>query len=59
MATLSAKRPTGGFRSSPNQGRIFVALKPGHKRSLFVIQDSVRAELKKISGVRPTIQGQR
>ena len=49
----------GGFRGSPNNGRVFVALKPGHKRSLFDIQDSVRAQLKKISGIRPTIQGQR
>jgi HAE1 family hydrophobic/amphiphilic exporter-1 len=48
----------GGFRSSPNSGRIYVALKHGHDRSLFDIQNSLRGQLKKMTGVRPTIQGQ-
>jgi hydrophobic/amphiphilic exporter-1 (mainly G- bacteria), HAE1 family len=48
----------GGFRGSPNNGRIYVALKTGHARSLFDIEDSLRVELKQIPGVRPTIQGQ-
>ena len=48
----------GGFRSSPNSGRIYVALKHGHARSLFDIQNSLRGQLKKMTGVRPTIQGQ-
>ena len=48
----------GGFRSSPNSGRIYVALKPGHRRSLFDIQNDLRGQLKSMTGVRPTIQGQ-
>ena len=48
----------GGFRSSPNSGRIYVALKHGHRRSLFDIQNDLRGQLKTMTGVRPTIQGQ-
>jgi hydrophobic/amphiphilic exporter-1 (mainly G- bacteria), HAE1 family len=49
----------GGFRGTPNQGQIFVALKPGHKRSLFEIQNDLRGKLRGIAGVRPNIQGPR
>jgi HAE1 family hydrophobic/amphiphilic exporter-1 len=49
----------GGFRGTPNQGQIFVALKPGHKRPLFDIQNDLRGKLRGIAGVRPNIQGPR
>jgi HAE1 family hydrophobic/amphiphilic exporter-1 len=49
----------GGFRGTPNQGNIFVALKHGRKRTLFDIQGDLREKLRQIPGVRPTIQGQR
>ncbi|MDB4915987.1 MAG: acriflavin resistance protein [Gemmatimonadetes bacterium] len=48
----------GGFRGTPNQGSIFVRLKPGHKRSLAAIQGDLRGKLKQIPGVRPSITGQ-
>jgi HAE1 family hydrophobic/amphiphilic exporter-1 len=48
----------GGFRGTPNQGNIFVALKHGHKRSLFDIQADLRGKLRQIPGVRPSITGQ-
>jgi HAE1 family hydrophobic/amphiphilic exporter-1 len=48
----------GGFRGTPNQGNIFVALKHGHKRSLFAIQNDLRGKLRGIPGVRPQIMGQ-
>jgi HAE1 family hydrophobic/amphiphilic exporter-1 len=48
----------GGFRGTPNQGNIFVALKHGHKRSLFDIQADLRGKLRGIPGVRPQIMGQ-
>src|SRR5215217_752414 len=48
----------GGFRGTPNQGSIFVALKHGHERSLFDIQADLRGKLRGIPGVRPQIMGQ-
>jgi HAE1 family hydrophobic/amphiphilic exporter-1 len=48
----------GGFRGTPNQGNIFVALKHGHARSLFDIQGDLRGKLRGIPGVRPQIMGQ-
>ena len=48
----------GGFRGTPNQGNIFVALKRGHKRTLFDIQTDLRGKLRGIPGVRPQIMGQ-
>jgi HAE1 family hydrophobic/amphiphilic exporter-1 len=48
----------GGFRGTPNQGNIFVALKHGHARSLFDIQGELRGKLRGIPGVRPSIMGQ-
>ncbi len=48
----------GGFRGTPNQGQVFVALKHGHKRSLAEIQTSLRGRLKEIPGVKPSITGQ-
>jgi hydrophobic/amphiphilic exporter-1 (mainly G- bacteria), HAE1 family len=49
----------GGFRGTANNGRVFVALKPGHERTLFEIQGDLRNKLRQIPGIRPTIQGQR
>jgi HAE1 family hydrophobic/amphiphilic exporter-1 len=49
----------GGFRGTPNQGNIFVALKHGHARSLSEIQQSLRGKLRMIPGVQPQIRGQR
>jgi HAE1 family hydrophobic/amphiphilic exporter-1 len=49
----------GGFRGTPNNGRIFVALKHGHDRSLSEIQNGLRGKLRMIPGVQPQIQGQR
>ena len=47
----------GGFRGTPNNGSIFVALKHDRNRSLFVIQGDLRGKLKQIPGVRPSITG--
>ncbi|MEO8193906.1 MAG: efflux RND transporter permease subunit [Gemmatimonadales bacterium] len=49
----------GGFRGTPNSGGIYVKLKPRkeRERSLFEIQTQLRAELRKMPGVRPTITG--
>ena len=49
----------GGFRGTPNQGSVFVALKRGHARSLAEIQNDLRGKLRAIPGVRPSIMGQR
>ncbi|MGK2962723.1 MAG: efflux RND transporter permease subunit, partial [Gemmatimonadaceae bacterium] len=51
----------GGFRGTPNSGGIYVKLKPRHERDrdLFEIQNALRGELRKITGVRPTISGSR
>ncbi len=68
IATFLMKQPEtdftyltvgGGFRGTPNQGSIFVALRHGHQRSLAEIQTDLRGKLRGIAGVRPTIQGQR
>jgi HAE1 family hydrophobic/amphiphilic exporter-1 len=48
----------GGFRGTPNNGNIFVALKHGHKRTLFELQNDLRGKLRQIPGVRPSIMGQ-
>ncbi len=48
----------GGFRGTPNQGQVFVALKHGHERSLAEIQNSLRDKLRQIPGVKPSITGQ-
>jgi len=48
----------GGFRGTPNQGNVFVALKHGHKRTLFDLQGDLRGKLRGIPGVRPQIMGQ-
>ena len=48
----------GGFRGTPNNGSIFIALKHDRKRSLFDIQADLRSRLKQIPGVRPSITGQ-
>ncbi len=67
IATFLMKQPEtdfaylsvgGGFRGTPNQGNVFVALKHGHERSLFAIQADLREKLRAIPGVRPQIMGQ-
>ena len=51
----------GGFRGTSNSGGIYVKLKDKHERErdLFEIQNALRGELRKMSGVRPTISGSR
>ena len=51
----------GGFRGTSNSGQIYVKLKDRHERDkdLFAIQNELRQELRKMSGVRPTITGSR
>src|SRR5262245_33586 len=50
----------GGFRGTPNNGNIFVKLKPKSERSrdLFAIQNDLRVKLRGLPGVRPQIEGQ-
>ena len=48
----------GGFRGTPNNGSIFVALKHKRARSLFALQGDLRGKLRQIPGVRPSIMGQ-
>ncbi|HEX6036996.1 efflux RND transporter permease subunit, partial [Longimicrobium sp.] len=47
----------GGFRGSPNNGRVFVKLKEERDRSQQEIQDALRARLAGIPGVRANITG--
>jgi HAE1 family hydrophobic/amphiphilic exporter-1 len=49
----------GGFRGTPNNGQIYVSLRPRAQRALSQqdLQTQLRAELKSISGVRPVITG--
>jgi len=51
----------GGFRGTPNNGSIFVKLKPKGERArdLFAIQNDLRGKLRSVPGVRPQITGQR
>ncbi|HJQ20360.1 MAG TPA: efflux RND transporter permease subunit, partial [Gemmatimonadaceae bacterium] len=51
----------GGFRGTPNNGSIFVKLKPQSQRArdLFAIQNDLRGKLRDLPGVRPQIMGQR
>jgi HAE1 family hydrophobic/amphiphilic exporter-1 len=48
-----------GFRGTPNSGGIYVKLKPVKERdrSLAEIQTELRAELRKMPGIRPVITG--
>ena len=48
----------GGFRGTPNNGSIFIALKHKRSRTLFEIQNDLRGKLRQIPGVRPSIMGQ-
>jgi HAE1 family hydrophobic/amphiphilic exporter-1 len=50
----------GGFRGTPNNGNVFVKLKPkaDRERSLFAIQNDLRGQLRNIPSVRATIEGQ-
>jgi HAE1 family hydrophobic/amphiphilic exporter-1 len=47
----------GGFRGSPNSGRIFVKLKEERDRSQAEIQDALRGRLMGVPGVRANITG--
>ncbi|HEX2207067.1 MAG TPA: efflux RND transporter permease subunit [Longimicrobium sp.] len=49
----------GGFRGSPNNGRVFVKLKPRHERerSQQEISDALRGRLAGVPGVRANITG--
>jgi HAE1 family hydrophobic/amphiphilic exporter-1 len=51
----------GGFRGTPNNGSIFVRLRPKSKRSrtMFAIQNDLRVSMRSLPGVRPQIAGQR
>jgi len=48
-----------GFRGTPNQGSIYVRLKPASQRSASLqdIQTRLRSELRTIPGITPVIQG--
>jgi hydrophobic/amphiphilic exporter-1 (mainly G- bacteria), HAE1 family len=50
----------GGFRGTPNNGSIYVRLRPKSERdkSLAEIQNDLRGRLREIPGVRPQISGQ-
>ena len=50
----------GGFRGTPNNGSVFVKLRPKseRERDLFAIQNDLRGKLREVPGVRPTIEGQ-
>jgi len=50
----------GGFRGTPNNGSVFVKLRPKgeRERDLFAIQSDLRDRLRQIPGVQPSIQGQ-
>jgi HAE1 family hydrophobic/amphiphilic exporter-1 len=50
----------GGFRGTPNNGSVFVKLRPkaDRKRDLFEIQNDLRGKLRNIPSVRATIEGQ-
>src|SRR4051812_30171947 len=45
----------GGFRGTPNQGSINVQLRAGHERTLTEIQTELRARLRQVTGIVPTI----
>ena len=47
----------GGFRGSPNNGRVFVKLKEERDRSQAEIQDALRKQLAGVPGVRANITG--
>ena len=48
----------GGFRGTPNNGSIFVKLKPRNerKRSVFELQNDLRMQLRKIPAVTPSVR---
>lgn len=50
----------GGFRGTPNNGSVFVKLRPkaSRERTLQEIQNDLRGKLRQIPGVRPQIEGQ-
>ncbi len=47
----------GGFRGTPNQGSVYVALRHGRTRTLAAIQNDLRGKLREIPGVKPSITG--
>ena len=50
----------GGFRGTPNNGQIYVRLKPKSERdkSMADLQNELRGKLRQIPGVQPQISGQ-
>jgi HAE1 family hydrophobic/amphiphilic exporter-1 len=48
----------GGFRGTPNNGSIFVKLLPRskRKRSVFALQNDLRAQLRRIPGTQPSVR---
>ena len=48
----------GGFRGTPNNGSIFVKLKPRgeRKRSVFDLQNDMRVQLRKVPAVQPSVR---
>ena len=50
----------GGFRGSPNNGSVFVKLKPRseRKRSVFELINELRGELRRIPAVQPSMRAQ-
>ena len=48
----------GGFRGTPNNGSIFVKLLPRsqRKRSVFELQNDLRAQLRRIPGTQPSVR---
>jgi HAE1 family hydrophobic/amphiphilic exporter-1 len=51
----------GGFRGSPNNGSIFVKLKPREERDqrMAEVQNQLRGRLREIPGIRANVQGTR
>jgi HAE1 family hydrophobic/amphiphilic exporter-1 len=51
----------GGFRGSPNNGSIFVKLKPREERDehMSEVQNQLRGRLREIPGIRANVQGTR
>jgi HAE1 family hydrophobic/amphiphilic exporter-1 len=51
----------GGFRGSPNNGQIFVKLKPREERDQHMseVQNALRGRLREIPGIRANVQGTR
>ncbi len=49
----------GGFRGTPNNGNVFVKLRPAHERDrpITEIQNALRARLRNVAGARVSVNG--